>query len=337
MAVRAPGDFDPATGWPPDDSTGIDWQNDVEIPGQFKGGGAGFGPGGFRGSPKLTAPASGPAQGLSLSNDGGGGTFDPRSSSAFRGPRWGGNPPPGFDMNSAAPTNAAGMGPHVNPATGQPEMLTGPGGLVEKTRGAMNPFGFIGGGNPYWRGALAAGGVLTPTPAETGEFNPAMITGRPDAPMGGVHGLPAAAPATYPHMPWPDTGVAPAAAPRASAPVAGPAAARQRPNLGTYGAPPAAIANSPFTTLDYRPNSGPNERNRGSPQATALDLSRLFGGGQPAPAAAAPGAAPRPAPAAPVDTTSNAPWGYGPIQQGNVWKPGGTRTPSGRRKSSSTS
>jgi hypothetical protein len=55
----------------------------------------------------------------------------------------------------------------------------------------------------------------------------------------------------------------------------------QQPNLGNYGA-------SPFTTLDYRPNSGPNERNRGSPVATALDLSHLFGGGQPAPVTAAP-------------------------------------------------
>ena len=62
-----------------------------------------------------------------------------------------------------APTNAAGMSPHIDPTTGQPEMLTGPGGLVEKTRGALNPFGFLGGGNPYWRGAIAAGGVLSPT------------------------------------------------------------------------------------------------------------------------------------------------------------------------------
>ena len=175
--------------------------------------------------------------------------------------------------------------PHVDPTTGQPEMLTGPGGLVEKTRGGMNPFGFIGGGNPYWRGAIAGAGALAPTPAETGEFNPPMIAGRPEAPMSSVHGNPAAAPTTYPHMPWPDTGVAPAAAPAAS-----PAAARQRPNLGTYGAPPAAVANSPFIVAD-RPNMSPQnsaQGRQGAPQMGMLDLSRLFGGGQPAPAAAAP-------------------------------------------------
>ena len=43
------------------------WQNDIDLPGQFKGGGAGFGPGGFQGSPRLTAPASGPPPGISLS------------------------------------------------------------------------------------------------------------------------------------------------------------------------------------------------------------------------------------------------------------------------------
>jgi hypothetical protein len=49
-------------------------------------------------------------------------------------------------------------------------------------------------------------------------------------------------------------------------------------------APVQAPANSPFIGID-RPNSGPNERNRGSPQATALDLSALFS--HPAVAAAA--------------------------------------------------
>jgi hypothetical protein len=55
---------------------------------------------------------------------------------------------------------------------------------------------------------------------------------------------------------------------------------------GTPGvtAPVQAPSNSPFIGID-RPNSGPNERNRGSPQATALDLSSLFS--HPAVAAAA--------------------------------------------------
>ena len=284
MAVKAPGDYDPNTGWPPDDSTGVNWQNDVDLPGQF-------GPGGFRASPKLTAPASGPPPGMSLPTDDGGGTFNPRGGSAFRGPRWGGNPPPGFNMNdgAAAPTNAAGMGPHIDPTTGQPEMLTGPGGIAEKTAGGFNPLSLLGGGNPYWRGAIAAGGVLTPTPAETGEFNPAMITGRPDAPL----------PLHMPHRPvTPTPGAAPMPArpvtPTPSTAYPAPAATRQRPNLGAYGVPPAAVANSPFTTFD-RPNMSPQnsmQGRQGDPQMGMLDLSRLFGGGQPAPAAA-----PAPAPA----------------------------------------
>jgi hypothetical protein len=287
VAVRAPGDYDPNTGWPPDDSTGVDWQNDVELPGQF-------GPGGFRASPKLTAPASGPPPGLSLPTDNGGGTFDPRGGSAFRGPRWGGGPPPGFNMNdgAAAPTNAAGMGPHIDPTTGQPEMLTGPGGIAEKTAGGFNPLSLLGGGNPYWRGAIAGAGVMAPTPAETGEFNPAMITGRPDAPLPlhmphrPVTPTPGATPASYPHMPWPDTGATPGVG--SAAPAAAPAATRQRPNLGAYGSPPAAVANSPFTTFD-RPNMSPQnsmQGRQGAPQMGMLDLSRLFGGGQPAPAPA---------------------------------------------------
>lgn len=273
MAVRAPGDYDPNTGWPPDDSTGVRWQDDVTLPGQFQGGGAGFGPGGFQGNPKLTGPASGPPPGISLSNGGA----------------------------SAAPTNAVGMSPHIDPTTGQPEMLTGPGGLVEKTRGSMNPFGFIGRGNPYWRGVIAAGGVLTPTPAETGEFTPAEPNFvRPDAPRGG--GLPAAAaapgggigsdanrpvmgaggfPTTYanpgaqPAMPNPTSLIgspAPAVPPVRPAHLrgAGPAAVRQQPNLGAY---------NPFITLPYRPNApaeGGGRGGGGPPVATALDLSRLF-------------------------------------------------------------
>ena len=338
MAVRAPGDYDPNTGWPPDDSTGVQWQNDVNLPGQFKGGGAGFGPGGFQSNPRLTANPAGPPPGMSLPTNTAG----------------------------SAPTNAAGMTPHIDPTTGQPEMLTGPGGLVEKTRGSMNPFGFIGRGNPYWRGAIAAGGVLTPTPAETGELSPQQSL--PPRTAGGFttnmdptttpYNAP---PATYPHMPWPpnadnadnthmpwpDTGAPGVGSPAPAVPVPRPApggaVARQRPNLGTYAAPPAAIPSNPFTTLDYRPNSGPNERNRGSPVATALDLSRLFGGGQPAPAVAPPmGYAgvrpdlaqrvplgqtpmppPRPVPAAPI----NIPIGGG---AGNVLE-----APS-RRKSSSS-
>ena len=242
MAVRAPGDYDPNTGWPPDDSTGVNWQNDVDLPGQF-------GPGGFRASPKLTAPASGPPPGMSLAAPGS--NWDPRN--------W-------FKAD-----------PNATFEAGKPMGEIAAGGAVPSILG--------GGGNPYWRGAIAAGGVLTPTPAETGEFNPAMITGRPDAPL----------PLHMPHRPvTPTPGAAPMPArpvtPTPSTAYPAPAATRQRPNLGAYGAPPAAVANSPFTTFD-RPNMSPQnsmQGRQGDPQMGMLDLSRLFSGGQPAPVAAAP-------------------------------------------------
>lgn len=316
MVVRAPGDsgYDPATGWPPDDSTGVGWQNDVELPGkfpfrwgntdlpgQFRGGGQGFGwgdttlpdnfgPGGFRGSPKLVANPAGPPPGVSLSGPGGSsaavpgdvipptnstipnnksvGAFTGGTSTENGGPRIG----TAVDAEPYWRDPKWASSAHIDPTTGKPEMLTGPGGLVEKTRGSINPFGFIGGGNPYWRGAIAAGGVLTPSPAETGEFNPAMVAGRPEAPMGGVHGVPAAAapsqpparpytptPATaYPAAPMPARPVTPtprAAAPRAAAP------------------PPSA-----FTLID-RPNADVAGGARGRqsvPRISALDLSKLF-------------------------------------------------------------
>ena len=226
MVVRAPGD----TPFPPDVSGAAPFQDDVELP-WWQGGGKGFGPGGFFGSPKITPNASGPAQGLSL-----------------------------------------GGSAHVDPTTGKPEMLTGPGGLVEKTRGSINPFGFIGGGNPYWRGAIAAGGVLTPSPAETGEFNPAMVAGRPEAPMGGVHGVPAAAapsqPPARPYTPTPATAYP--AAPMPARPVTPtPRAAAPR----AAASPPSA-----FTLVD-RPNADVAGGARGRqsvPRISALDLSKLF-------------------------------------------------------------
>jgi hypothetical protein len=133
-------------------------------------------------------------------------------------------------------------------------------------------------------------------------------TVRPDAPQG-TRGLPAPFqqpdhPSTMRYPMWP-TPPAPGATPTPpigggpgnvmEAPTGTPAAAPPgrrinpaRVNLGQGApgltAPVQAPANSPFIGID-RPNSGPNERNRGSPQATALDLSSLFS--HPAVAAAA--------------------------------------------------
>ncbi len=295
MAVRAPGEpgYVPPEGFPPDVSGAPPFRDDVDLPWWEGGGkGFGFGPGGFPNSAKLTAPASGPAQGLSLSTAGGGATPAQGGPSIF---------PP---TNSTIPSGkqvGAWTNPftdaHINPATGQPEMLTGPGGLVEKNQGG-NPLSWLTNiYGPARLPALAGAGIIASPPADTGEFHPAMITGRPDAPWGTTHGLPA--PATATPMPARPVTPTPSTAYPAAPAAAGPAATRQRPNLGTYAAPPAAVANSPFTLVD-RPNMSPQNSARGhqgAEQMGMLDLSRLFGGGQPAPAAAAPAsilARPRP-------------------------------------------
>ena len=308
MAAVNLGGYDPNTGWPPDDSTGVNWDPDTDIPGQF-------GRGGFRTAPRLTAPASGPPPGISLSGPGG--------AAAPTGPDV---VPP---TNSTIPTGKMPVprtgnpftDAHINPATGQPEMLTGPGGVVEKTRGALNPFGFLGGSNPYWRGAIAAGGALTPTPtandaAPTNLWfqRPSGVGGMPgpqvtNPPVGGPGGIGSDAntpvlgaggfPTTYANpgaqpaapdgmpapagMPWAGNNYGrPAGAPIGSpapavppprprvAHAAGPAAQRQQPNLGAY--------SGPFSP-SYRPNADVAGGARGRqsvPQMTTLDLSKLF-------------------------------------------------------------
>jgi hypothetical protein len=184
--------------------------------------------------------------------------------------------------SSFDPRNWFKADPNATFQEGQP--MNGPGGPA--AGGGFNPLAMLGGGNPYWRGIIAGGGVLTPTPAETGEFTPSEPNFvRPDAPMSGVHGLPA--PSTPSTPPYP---------PPRPANLGGRVGQKTRINPGSvnlgHGVPgttmsqtPQPAANSPFTTLDYRPNSGPNERNRGSPVGTALDLSGLFN--HPAVAAAA--------------------------------------------------
>jgi hypothetical protein len=170
--------------------------------------------------------------------------------------------------------------------------------LPPESAGGFNPLSILGQGNPYWRGAIAAGGVLQPTPTANDAAPTNMWNQRPSG-VGGMPGpevtnppdtsgiLPQARGVAVP----PDTsGILPQA--RGVAVPPSPAGKTRinpaRVNLGhgTPGvtAPVQAPANSPFIGID-RPNSGPNERNRGSPQATALDLSSLFS--HPAVAAAA--------------------------------------------------
>jgi hypothetical protein len=150
----------------------------------------------------------------------------------------------------------------------------------------------LGGGNPLWKGTIAAGGVLTPTPAETGEFTPAEPNFvRPDAPRGGGLPAPAAAPAatinpntdtspyaqpSRPVTPYPT----PLHTPGAIAPTPGPINGRINPasvNLG----------NNPWITAS-RPNMSPQnsaQGRQGAPQMGMFDLSQIFN--HPAVAAAA--------------------------------------------------
>jgi hypothetical protein len=86
---------------------------------------------------------------------------------------------------------------------------------------------------------------------------------------------------SYPHMPWPDTGVAPAAAvanapsppPRLRNPGSGGA---QIPATATASVPPAAAGPSMFGGID-RPNASATGWNPGTMRGTALDLSSMFG------------------------------------------------------------
>ena len=323
MAVRPIGGYDPDTGQPIDDSTGIQWQDDVTLP-KWQGGGQGFGPGGFQGSPRLTAPASGPPPGVSLS-------ANPH-----------GDGPTPINPDEVIPPNSRPIAPNrqVGPFTGgsatenvfpQPQ---GPGGWMGMIPGLLSRFGVpaaaIGAGvagiqNENQPGNVPAHGtgpqdVMSPEeiyrrqhgpppsnvpqpgfqqPAHPSTMRyPSWPT--PPAPTGVDATIPPFTARGQPSRPvTPTPATAYPASPVATPAVAGPAAARQQPNLGNY---------SPFTTVS-RPNANPGigggmlgggvnspRGQGGAPLGTALDLSRLFGGGQPAPAAAAPVRAPVAAP-----------------------------------------
>ena len=300
MAVRAPGDsgYDPNTGWPSDDSTDINWDSDVDIPGQF-------GRGGFRFNPRLTAPASGPPPGISLSGPGG--------AAATGGPDV--VPPTSQPLRSGvSPTVRTGPGPYTDATTPQ----GGGGGLFSRLSSFLPSI--FGGAGPAIVPALAAGGAaagwkygepgrekLSVDPridaSSSGGFDVGQPLGAPGGPdsFSPDAGAPPpfqqpAHPSTMRYPMWP-TPPAPAPSavatpmparpvtptpitayptptppprPRATPRAAGPAAVRQQPNLGAYG--------GPFTTID-RPNMTPQNSaigRQGAPQMTALDLSKLF-------------------------------------------------------------
>ena len=144
MAAVNLGGYDPNSGWPPDDSTGQGWGDDIDLPGRF--GRGGFAPQGG----SLTGPASGSPPGVSLAGPNGNGALvgatGPQPPTVAPQPVNRGASGPGFGVGGG--WRNPFTSPHVDPTTGQPEMLNGPGGLVAKSRGALNPFGFIGGGNP---------------------------------------------------------------------------------------------------------------------------------------------------------------------------------------------
>jgi hypothetical protein len=320
MGIKIMGGYDSATGWPPDDSTGVEFQDDVDIPGQFRGGGAGFGPGGFRGSPRVTAPASGPPPGTSISGVPGGGG----ASASGGGWGWPGAatllnrlPLPPIARGAIAGAGIMAPTPAQGPGLTPEQMAHGPSDPADLLPpqpafqpNYVRPEGQIQRQFPPWSTpgdhAGAAPYNMVRPEGEIQRTFPMWSTPPAPAPEGIPRGMPGRAvtpPATYPHMPWPDTGVAPpsdrtgAIAPRATPRAAGPAAARQQPNLGNY-APPLAPG---FTTFD-RPNMSPQNSARGrqgAEQMGMLDLSRLFGGGAPAvnpnvpAAAAAPAAAVR--------------------------------------------
>jgi hypothetical protein len=157
--------------------------------------------------------------------------------------------------------------------------------------GGFNPLSLLGGGNPFARAAIAAGGVMQPTPADTGELPLSLSGARPEHPhsMGAMPapgGRPSRpyspTPENYPS--WPTVGAqgSSPAATMANAPPGSPSATPRpaRPYTPTPPARPraSALSASPFTLVD-RVNAGPLAAQPDRRYQTALDLSRLFGRG----------------------------------------------------------
>ena len=304
MAAVNLGGYDPNTGWPPDDSTGVNWDPDVDIPGQF-------GKGGFRSAPRLTAPASGPPPGVSLSGPGGAAAptgpdvvpptntpLRPGASPAIRpggyGPATSGEPIPaggggglfsrlaGFLPSIFSPTAAGVAAPAAIAAAGYKYGEPGRAKLTVDPRIDASGSGGFDVGQPLGsqNGPDASSPGAGAPPAYRPEDSPSYTDPRtfpswptPPAPApsaGGGGGI--GSDARFPVGP-PITGTpAPAVPPPRPRVVraAGPAAVRQQPNLGAY--------SGPFSP-SYRPNADVAGGARGRqsvPQMTTLDLSKLF-------------------------------------------------------------
>lgn len=289
MATRPLGTgYDPNSGWPTDDSTGNSWDSDVDLTGYGN-----FGPGGFAPNPKLTGPATGTPPGLSLSGPGGNADSltarpaTPADAAAMRGPQ----------MSSGPQNLRPGMSPAIRNGPGPYTDAS----ILGRVRGWLP--GILGAASPAAVPAITAAGSAaglwaeprTPrvdpriSAAGTGGFDVEQPLGAAQptqpmhpnsaaAPLPFESGFPTPAAATpmpaRPVTPTPATAYGfptPPIRPRAAAPVAaGPAAARQQPNLGNY---------API----YQPNIARTGNVRGgrsgddnAPMMGALDLSRLF-------------------------------------------------------------
>lgn len=150
--------------------------------------------------------------------------------------------------------------------------------------GGFNPLSVLGGGNPAWRAAIAAGGVMSPTPADTGELPLSMSGARPMHPastgaMPGFQGPPSRpytptpqyAPAIPPSRPTDTPTGTPSATPRPT-----PYPPKRPKNLGAApSAPTAAVPTSNPRFGLYQPQvpgsgqGGPLSR---SPIYTTLNL-----------------------------------------------------------------
>jgi hypothetical protein len=217
--------------------------------------------------------------------------------------------PPGFKVvnGKIVPSIGGPLGSNVTAAPGtslatSPQMMDIGGGTDPMTA-------LLGGGNPYWRAAMAAAGVMAPTPTAANDtISPEMAGQLPQHPpsTGVMPGQWHSGSPTNPVIPSPDDSVNPytAAANAPTSPTAmpwrGPIAdqpagdagmqrggvsappAPANINLGRGmpgpGQPAAAQVVSPFTQVD-RPNMSAAGGARGNPGATqmsALDLSRFF-------------------------------------------------------------
>jgi hypothetical protein len=197
MASVNLGGYDPNSGFEPDDSTDIPWRKNVRLPGQWQGGGQGFGTGGngwgdtdlpgnfgrggFRPSGgAITAPATGTPPGLSLS----GGSADGINMSL--GPDDTITPP----ENSPIPPNkqvGARTNPftdaYINPSTGRPEFVGGPNATIGPGSAAANPRVPMSWLNPLGRIGIAAGAIMQPTPTASDDtISPEMAGQRPQHP-----------------------------------------------------------------------------------------------------------------------------------------------------------